>query len=173
MKVDGVHLKKLDDRSRALVHLGTEPGSKAYRLLDPTTRRIVVSRDVVFDENQGWKWNKSEREASTETGIIDFDFREVEDQGPQEESHDETFGGDETGAGAKDEERGETETDNSPAVLRRSSRISKLPSYLEDYELLCEEDEEYETLCEIEVENLLLLVNEEPWSFEEAMELKV
>lgn len=24
------HLKKLDDRTRMLVHLGTEPGSKAY-----------------------------------------------------------------------------------------------------------------------------------------------
>lgn len=29
-KIDTPHLKKLDDRSRELVHLGTEPGSKAY-----------------------------------------------------------------------------------------------------------------------------------------------
>lgn len=65
-KVDGPHLRKLDDRSRVLVHLGTEPGSKAYRLLDPTTRKITVSRDVVFDESQSWKWKDSE-ETSQET----------------------------------------------------------------------------------------------------------
>lgn len=33
--------KKLDDRSRALVHLGTKPGLKAYRLFDPTTKKII------------------------------------------------------------------------------------------------------------------------------------
>lgn len=47
----------LDDRSRILVHLGTEPGSKAYRLLDPRTRKITVSRDIVFDETKGWNWS--------------------------------------------------------------------------------------------------------------------
>lgn len=52
-KAEAAHLKKLDDRSRMLVHLGTEPGSKAYRLLDPSKRKIVVSRDLVFDENKG------------------------------------------------------------------------------------------------------------------------
>lgn len=51
-KVNAPHLKKLDDRSRALVHLGTEPGSKAYRLYDPTSRRIVVSRNVIFEEKR-------------------------------------------------------------------------------------------------------------------------
>ena len=50
MKVEKPHLKKLDDRSRMLVHLGTEQGSKAYRLLDPQAMKIIVRRDVVFDE---------------------------------------------------------------------------------------------------------------------------
>ena len=47
-KVDTPHLKKLDDRSRALVHLGTEPGMKPYRLYDPITRRVIVNRDVIL-----------------------------------------------------------------------------------------------------------------------------
>ena len=65
VKVHKAHLKKLDDRSKALVHLGTEPVSKAYRLLDPATRRVVVSRDVVFDEEQGWKWSETEKTGDT------------------------------------------------------------------------------------------------------------
>ena len=52
VKVTTPHLRKLDDRSRALVHLGTKPETKAYRLLDPSSRRIIVSRDVVFNEEQ-------------------------------------------------------------------------------------------------------------------------
>lgn len=53
-KIQTPLLKKLDDRSRLLVHLGTEPGSKANRLLDPKNKKTVVSRDVVFDESKGW-----------------------------------------------------------------------------------------------------------------------
>ncbi|KAI3782063.1 hypothetical protein L2E82_12095 [Cichorium intybus] len=43
-------LTKLSDKSIALVHLGVEPGSKAYQLYNPNQRRICVARDVVFDE---------------------------------------------------------------------------------------------------------------------------
>lgn len=57
-KTESQHLKKLDDRSKKLVHLGTEPGTKAYRMFDPTNQKIIVSRDVVFDESRGWEWNQ-------------------------------------------------------------------------------------------------------------------
>jgi hypothetical protein len=51
------HLTKLEDRSVPMVYLGVEEGSKAHRLYNPHTRRIVVSRDVVFQENVPWEWN--------------------------------------------------------------------------------------------------------------------
>ncbi|GJX08318.1 zinc finger, CCHC-type containing protein [Tanacetum coccineum] len=34
-----------------------EIGSKAYRLFDPKTQRVCVSRDVKFKENETWDWN--------------------------------------------------------------------------------------------------------------------
>jgi len=43
-------LGKLEDRSTKMVFLGYEEGSKAYRLYDPASGKVVVSRDVVFDE---------------------------------------------------------------------------------------------------------------------------
>nr|GEV11323.1 zinc finger, CCHC-type [Tanacetum cinerariifolium] len=55
-KVTKPHLKKLDDRSKELVYLGTQPGSKAYQLFDPVTKDMVVSRDVKFKEDEGWDW---------------------------------------------------------------------------------------------------------------------
>src|SRR5690606_39271829 len=60
--IEAKNLKKLDNRSRTLVHLGTEPCSKAYRLLNPTQQKIVVSRDVIFNENKTWDWNKSDQD---------------------------------------------------------------------------------------------------------------
>nr|GFC77390.1 retrotransposon protein, putative, unclassified [Tanacetum cinerariifolium] len=59
MRVAKGHLNKLDERSMRLVHLGIEKGTKAYRLLDPDIRKMYVSRDVVFKEQQGWSWEKS------------------------------------------------------------------------------------------------------------------
>lgn len=40
-KVEVRHLKNLDDRSRKLIHLGTEKGSKAYILFDTINRKVV------------------------------------------------------------------------------------------------------------------------------------
>jgi hypothetical protein len=51
------YLKKLDDRSVAMVYFGVKEGSKAHRLFDPQTKKIVVSRDVIFEEAEAWKWN--------------------------------------------------------------------------------------------------------------------
>ena len=60
--------RKLDDRTRMLVNLGTEPGSKAYRLLDPDTKRIIVSRDVYFTEEKEWSWSKTEETEYSDPG---------------------------------------------------------------------------------------------------------
>ena len=50
-------LSKLSDRSEAMVYLGVEEGTKGYRLYNPRSRRIVIARDVVFDESKSWAWN--------------------------------------------------------------------------------------------------------------------
>lgn len=58
VKIPSIKVTKLDDRSKQMVHLGRKPGTKAYRLYDPSTGKINVSRDVVFDEKQGWQWDE-------------------------------------------------------------------------------------------------------------------
>nr|GEU90497.1 zinc finger, CCHC-type [Tanacetum cinerariifolium] len=55
-KVPSQHLTKLADRSIKMVHVGNEQGSKAYRLFDPITQRVCVSRDVKFKKNETWDW---------------------------------------------------------------------------------------------------------------------
>lgn len=56
--VPDVQRKKLDNKSIKCVLLGISEESKAYRLYDPVSKRIIVSRDVVFSETEKWNWQK-------------------------------------------------------------------------------------------------------------------
>jgi hypothetical protein len=57
VKLVGPNQTKLADRSKKMVFLGYEPGTKGYKLLDPDTMRLTVSRDVIFEENVPWDWS--------------------------------------------------------------------------------------------------------------------
>jgi hypothetical protein len=57
--------KKLDPKGVKCVHLGISNESKAYKLYDPLHKKIIVSRDVVFDESKGWNWNDKPTTTST------------------------------------------------------------------------------------------------------------
>ncbi|KAL4589803.1 hypothetical protein LXL04_002713 [Taraxacum kok-saghyz] len=70
MKINTAGLKKLDDRSKAVIYLGSELGTKAYRMYDPETGKMHVSRDVKFDEGRKWFWC-SESTSSSSNGTSD------------------------------------------------------------------------------------------------------
>ena len=179
--MDKPHLKKLDDRSRILIHLGKEPGSIAYRLLDPETKRIVVSRDVVFDESKGWEWKHS-KESADGNGSFTITFSNSGNHGLHEsetithenaetgESIEETdpndlYGDDNESKVVQEEEQEhitESVSNSSPLILRRTQRQINNPKYLNDYVLLAEE----------EGETLLFCSNNEPRNFHEAKESK-
>jgi transposase InsO family protein len=61
------HQKKLDDRSAPMVFIGYEPGAKAYWVYDTVTRRVQVSRDIIFDENRPWDWSATMVDAAART----------------------------------------------------------------------------------------------------------
>jgi hypothetical protein len=46
--------KKLDDRSEKCIFTRYSETSKAYRLYNPITKKLILSRDVKFLENQFW-----------------------------------------------------------------------------------------------------------------------
>ncbi|XXG89956.1 hypothetical protein AAC387_Pa12g1836 [Persea americana] len=50
--------KKLDDRGEKCIFIRYSEESKAYKLYNPLTKKVVVSRDVVFSEEEAWKWNE-------------------------------------------------------------------------------------------------------------------
>ena len=50
-------LTKLEDMSTLMVLLGYAEGTKAYRPYDPHGGKVLVSRDVMFDEKAAWDWD--------------------------------------------------------------------------------------------------------------------
>lgn len=54
-----VQRTKLDTRSFTCVFLGVSKESKGYRLFHPITKKVVVSRDVIFEEEKQWDWDVS------------------------------------------------------------------------------------------------------------------
>ena len=157
-KLDAALLKKLDNISQTLVHLGIEQGSKAYRLYNPSTRRIVVCRDVKFDEKACWNWNETDKGKQVESGKFHMTWGSSVDEGKSPFV-----------IGSHQEENIETETDQQEETTeptpredhvapRRSSREVKLPKHLEDYILL----------AEIECELHMCSINDEPSTYQEA-----
>lgn len=74
------YVKKLGDRSKSMVHLGCEKGLKAYRLVDPSTGQIQVSRDVIFEEDLAWAWNENDKIRPSQSRFTIFGESEYEDQ---------------------------------------------------------------------------------------------
>lgn len=48
---------KLDDKSMKYILLGVSEESKAYHLFDPVSKKIVISHDVIFEEDKAWDWS--------------------------------------------------------------------------------------------------------------------
>ena len=71
--------KKLDDKGVKCVFLGVSEESKAYRLYNPVTKRIIVSRDVIFDEQHTCDWNDTGKQPS----LMNVDEEEVEKETAQ------------------------------------------------------------------------------------------
>ena len=52
----------LDETSENIIFVGYSSKSKAYRLYSLKTKNVIVSRDVIFDENSSWNWEEEKKE---------------------------------------------------------------------------------------------------------------
>ena len=54
-------LSKLEYRSKCMLFMGYEAGSKAYRCLDPVNFKIHISKDVIFDKKKSFKFSEQDK----------------------------------------------------------------------------------------------------------------
>jgi len=78
-KIVGPGVSKLTDRSVPGVFLGYEPGTKGYRVYDPIKDKLMVTRDVVFDETKPWNWEGNEGRATVEAATVPFLVQNLDD----------------------------------------------------------------------------------------------
>ncbi|GJS62129.1 retrovirus-related pol polyprotein from transposon TNT 1-94, partial [Tanacetum coccineum] len=56
---------KLDETSEKCIFVGYSSKLKAYRLYSLKTKNVIVSRDVIFDENSSWNWEEEKKEGTS------------------------------------------------------------------------------------------------------------
>ena len=65
-----VRTDKLESRARKVIFVGFKRGVKGYKLWDPVDKKIVLSRDVTFDEASILKLPRSHQVESDPTEEI-------------------------------------------------------------------------------------------------------
>ncbi|KAM1017343.1 hypothetical protein COP2_048179 [Malus domestica] len=63
--------QKLDAKSVKGVFVGYATCEKGYRIFDPCTKNLILSRDVVFDESMTWNWKENSQNSVAATYIQD------------------------------------------------------------------------------------------------------
>lgn len=100
--------RKLDDKAEQLILVGYH-STGGYKLLNPKTMQIMVSRDVVVDEVKEWNWDEAEKRSKQ----VMFDLSE-----PAERNEVTTVNVDERG---------------------RPARVRQPPQRLHDYDLISDD----------------------------------
>ncbi|WRX29551.1 Integrase [Theobroma cacao] len=82
-KVPDEKRKKFDSKSQVAIHLGFSDTSKGYRLFNVHTNKVFISRDVKFDEDHKWNWEKgiveSSRNFNITADVLPQNFNDDED----------------------------------------------------------------------------------------------
>jgi hypothetical protein len=79
VKKAGPGISKLSDRSSQMVFVGYESGTKGYRFYDPVTKKLHISRDVIFEENRAWDWSA---DSQANTAVLEFEVEHFTIAGP-------------------------------------------------------------------------------------------
>lgn len=140
--------KKLDDKAEKCIFIGYSNVTKGYKLYNPKKEKVIISRDVIFDEQSSWDWSSKESSPAEFVPLEDHSINdehvvEPEVQSPANQSP-------------------EFEPPQEVAA-RRPQRERRLPAYLEDFEL-----DTRRTTSDEEIVNFALYADCDPLTFDEA-----
>lgn len=147
--VPDVRRSKLEDKSEIMILIGYHP-TGAYKLYDPTTQKVHISRDVIVNESESWKWQVTPVYSSEiQQGFIYPDSSdESEDEGDNEVD-------------------GNVPQENEASV--RPQRIRQAPRRLDD----CERALDNAVSDEGDLIHFALLADAEPVEYRDALKNKV
>jgi hypothetical protein len=156
------------------VLLGVSEESKAYKLYNPIERKIIVSRDVVFEEDKGWNWHEKESVKQIDDVSVNDETDEIEVENPNVDIGNEVGienvivndTEDEDSANSNNDEGSDYDSEGYNDLPPRSRNP---PSYLRDYVTNSEAVDD-------QMQNLAIAMfssSEDPSTYEEASKLDV
>ncbi|PHT36714.1 hypothetical protein CQW23_24414 [Capsicum baccatum] len=143
--------KKLDDRGEKCIFIGYDERSKAYRFYNPLTKKVIISRDVEFDEADYWRWSEEEKKVE---GLF-FSDEEDDDFVIQNEEGDGQSPPESSGA-----------TNPSTSASPSSSSSSDAPTKMRSLHEIYEDTEPIETTFDYSL--FCLMAECDPVTYEEA-----
>ncbi|GJW21496.1 putative RNA-directed DNA polymerase [Tanacetum coccineum] len=156
---------KLDAKSFICILTGVSEESKAYRLIDPHTFKVIVSKDVVFEEHRSWNWNQAEnKEDGQEIVWGDYDF--IDDDYEFVNAH--HPGQDHEVVQDENSSPMSAESAAGPSIPAfgegRTQRVRRPPTYLSDYFVGNEEE------LELDDDEVMFtdLIHQDPIHYEDA-----
>ena len=164
---------KLDDKTRKCVFLGVSDESKAWRLYDLVSKKIIVSKDVVFEEEESLDWGRTEEEIKRDILAWEDEDESDEEDDQNEEENDGTCSNNSNSSSSNSSSSPTKSPPNEPnsnthgeLAEGRGVRERRVAGWMEDYEI-------GEGLFEEENLNAMMMVTEnDPISFGEAMKNK-
>ncbi|MCI04453.1 retrovirus-related pol polyprotein from transposon tnt 1-94, partial [Trifolium medium] len=159
-------------KSIKCIHLGVSEESKAYKLYNLIEKKILVSRDVVFEENKSWNWNKNDGVKVVDHVSDSEDNNEIEVENENEVHNDADTDGNHSNEGVNlnhdsDMDLGNDSDESNPT----SPRPRRPPGYLRNYVTGTEELDNIDQLQNLAI--AMFSTSEDPTTYEEAAKLKI
>ena len=132
--------QKLNDKGKQMILIGYH-AIGGYKLLDPRSKQVSVSRDVIFDELKEYEWKEDPINNTTKIlvdSIIPEELSDTTDEMP---------------------------TRNTEGGTRRSQRVMQPSQMLKDYEVM----KDSQITNEGDIVHFALYADVEPVSFKEAL----
>jgi hypothetical protein len=137
--------KKLEDKSEAMILIGYH-NNGAYRLLDPHSKKIAISRDVKVLKEELWDWNSNQCSVSEKQVVIE-DNKESDELITNEKAIIEDV------------------SDEEPTTIVRPQRNKQIPRRLQD----CQVTGDDEVSSDDELVQFAMLADTEPLDYKAAL----
>ncbi|CAO2836221.1 unnamed protein product [Amaranthus hypochondriacus] len=137
--------KKLDDRGEKCIFIGYSSQSKAYKLYNPISGKLIESRDVIFSEGESWKWDDQEKEKEK---IVFEEYDDVKEKSSEQTPQNTPRNNNDSSSPSTEESDSSSKT---PVKMRSLRDIYEATNEVNEVDLFC------------------LYADHEPINFEEAL----
>ena len=86
-KIPEARRTKLDDKGERCIFLGYGDRIMGYKLYNPITKKVIMSRDVIFEEEEMWDWEQKEVVKNVELVLEDEEESQEVEREPQTPPH--------------------------------------------------------------------------------------